>query len=306
MLDYPLLEALSAVVREGSFERAARALNITASAVSQRVKLLEERLGVVLVKRAQPCVATAAGAPLCRHFEQVALLERELAERLPELSAVDKASNMATVRIAVNADSVETWFVRALSHFAARRQLLFDLVIEDQDHAAELLRAGSVHGAVTTLAEPIQGCRSVALGALRYSALCTPAFHARHFARGVTRSALEQAPCAIFNAKDALQHNFVRKLVRSEVNLPLHRIPNPRAFLDACVHGLAWGMNPEPMCHEHVEKKRLVELVPGRHVDVQLYWQSWRISSAWFEELSANIVQEARRTLRQGKRAARA
>ena len=64
MLDYALLDALAAVVRHGSFDRAAGALNVTPSAVSQRVKLLEERVGAVLVKRGQPCVATAAGALL--------------------------------------------------------------------------------------------------------------------------------------------------------------------------------------------------------------------------------------------------
>ena len=44
MLDYPSLAALAAVVREGSFERAARVLNVTASAVSQRVDRKSTRL----------------------------------------------------------------------------------------------------------------------------------------------------------------------------------------------------------------------------------------------------------------------
>jgi LysR family transcriptional regulator (chromosome initiation inhibitor) len=78
MLDYPSLAALAAVVREGSFERAARVLNVTASAVSQRVKLLEERLGSVLVVRGQPCSATDAGRLLCRHVERVGMLEQDL------------------------------------------------------------------------------------------------------------------------------------------------------------------------------------------------------------------------------------
>jgi LysR family transcriptional regulator (chromosome initiation inhibitor) len=203
-----------------------------------------------------------------------------------------------TVRIAVNADSVESWFVHALASFAARRRILFDLVIEDQAYAAELLRSGSVHGAVTTMVEPVQGCRSVRLGALRYRATCAPGFHARHFAPGVTRATLMRAPCVIFNAKDALQHQFVRKLTRAEVDMPLHRIPNPRAFLQACLQGLGWGMNPEPMAQEHLESGALVDLVSGRAVDVELYWQSWRVSSAWFEELSQEIVAEAGRALR--------
>ena len=75
MMDYAGLQALAAVLREGSFERAARKLHITPSAVSQRIKQLEERAGQVLVLRGQPCTGTEAGRRLCLHVEQVALLE---------------------------------------------------------------------------------------------------------------------------------------------------------------------------------------------------------------------------------------
>ena len=49
MLDYAALSALAAVIEEGSFERAALALHVTPSAVSQRIRLLEERSGSPLV-----------------------------------------------------------------------------------------------------------------------------------------------------------------------------------------------------------------------------------------------------------------
>src|SRR6202011_3835555 len=75
MLDYASLAAVATIVREGSFERAARALNVTPSAISQRVKQLEERLGCVLIVRGQPCTATETGRRLCRHVENVGMLE---------------------------------------------------------------------------------------------------------------------------------------------------------------------------------------------------------------------------------------
>ncbi len=61
MLDYASLSTVATVVREGSFERAARALNVTTSAVSQRIKHLEERLGSILIIRGQPCRAIEVG-----------------------------------------------------------------------------------------------------------------------------------------------------------------------------------------------------------------------------------------------------
>lgn len=299
MLDYPLIEALAAVVREGSFEKAARVLHLTPSAVSQRVKLLEERVGKVLVARGQPCTATEVGGALCRHAEQVALLEHELSGRLPELGAVQRGPLAPpTLRIAVNADSAATWFMPALNRFCSHHDVLFDLVFDDQDHTAALLRSGSVHGAVTTLAAPVQGCRAQKLGTMRFLSTCSPSFWKRHFSGGVNRAAFAGAPCLVFNAKDALQTTFMRKVLRAEPNVPSHRLPSSTAFVEASLGGLGWAMNPELLVREHLRTGALVEVAPGRSVDVELYWQSWRLSSKLIEALTEEIVSAARAQLR--------
>jgi LysR family transcriptional regulator (chromosome initiation inhibitor) len=288
MLDYALLDALAAVVRHGSFDRAAAGLNVTPSAVSQRVKLLEERVGAVLVKREKPCVATASGALLCRHTERVRLLEAELGGGMPSLSAIADASR-PILRVAVNDDSVGTWFVDAVADFCVARDILLDLVIDDQDHTAERIRDGSVQGAVTTQAEPVQGCRSTRLGRMRYLAVCSPGFFARHFADGVTRESLRRAPCIEFNPKDQLQKRFIRRITRAQVDAPLHWIPHVAGFLRGCVTGLGWGMCPERMIASHLARGELVELTPGRGLDVELYWQSWRLSIGWLDEFGAML-----------------
>ncbi|MFY8016875.1 MAG: LysR family transcriptional regulator, partial [Inhella sp.] len=79
-LDYAQLAALASVVSEGSFEAAARALHITPSALSQRIRQLEQRLGGVLVLRGKPCSITPLGEPLLRHAQQVALLEQGITQ----------------------------------------------------------------------------------------------------------------------------------------------------------------------------------------------------------------------------------
>ena len=137
MLDYPSLAALAAVVREGSFERAARVLNVTASAVSQRVKLLEERLGSVLVVRGQPCRATDAGRLLCRHIERVGMLEQDLQVALPKLAPEPDSAGRVTLRVAVNADSLGSWFIAAMAAFVNAEPALFDVVLDDEEHIAE-------------------------------------------------------------------------------------------------------------------------------------------------------------------------
>jgi LysR family transcriptional regulator, chromosome initiation inhibitor len=300
MLDYALLDALAAVVRHGSFDRAAGALNVTPSAVSQRVKLLEERVGTVLVKRGQPCVATASGALLCRHTERVQLLEAELGGAMPTFTSALGAAR-PTLRVAVNDDSVGTWFIDAVAAFCVERGILLDLVIDDQDHTAQRMRDGSVQGAVTTQAEPVQGCRSVRLGRMRYLAVCSPAFFEQYFTGGVTRDTLRRAPCIEFNPKDQLQKRFIRRITRAQVDAPLHWIPHVAGFLRCCLNGLGWGMCPERMIAPHLARGELVELTPGRALDVELYWQSWRLSIGWLDDFGAMLKRRAGDFLDQGR-----
>jgi LysR family transcriptional regulator (chromosome initiation inhibitor) len=256
--------------------------------VSQRVKLLEERVGSVLVKRGQPCTATRSGALLCRHTERVQLLEAELNGRMPELPGA-LLEPWPTLRVAVNDDSVGTWFIDAVADFCAERGMLLDLVIDDQDHTAQRIRDGSVQGAVTTQSEPVQGCRSTRLGRMRYRAVCTPAFYERYFSEGVSRDTLRGAPCVDFNPKDQLQKRFVHKITRGEIDAPTHWIPHVSGFLRACGTGMGWGMCPERMIAAQLESGELIDMAPGKHLDVDLYWQSWRLSIGWLDDFGAAL-----------------
>ncbi|SAL43516.1 chromosome replication initiation inhibitor protein [Caballeronia sordidicola] len=293
MLDYALLDALGAVVRHGSFDRAARELNVTPSAVSQRVKLLEERVGSVLVKRGQPCMATPPGALLCRHIERVRRLETELGSQMPALPGM-LAEAWPTFRVAVNDDSVGTWFIDAVSDFCVERAMLLDLVIDDQDHTAQQLRDGSVQGAVTTQAEAVQGCRSTRLGRMRYLPVCSPVFFDRHFAAGLTRDALRHAPRVEFNSKDQMQRRFIRRITRADLDPPRHLIPHVAGFVRGCASGMGWGMCPERMIRPLLETGELVRVVPGAHMDVDLYWQSWRLSIGWLDDFRTMLQKSAK------------
>jgi LysR family transcriptional regulator (chromosome initiation inhibitor) len=296
MLDYASLDALLAVVRTGSFERAAALLSVTPSAVSQRVKLLEERVGSLLVRRGQPCEATSSGALLCRHTERVQLLEAELGGRMPTLPGTTSGSR-ARLRIAVNDDSMSTWFIDATADFCIERALLLDVVVDDQDHTAERIRAGDVQGAVTTQADAAPGWRSVKLGRMRYRAVCSPGYFERYFAEGLTREALRRAPCVNFNEKDELQKRFVRRVVRADIAPPAHFVPHGEGFLRACTSGLAWGMCPQRLVESRLESGELVELVPGTRLDIDLYWQSWRLALGWLDDFTAELRARAKSSL---------
>lgn len=260
------LAALSAVLRLGSFEGAAAELGLTQPAVSLRIRALEERVGLPLVRRGAPCTATHAGLRLSRHAENVALLERET------LSDLDLADDGEHVRatLAVNADSLATWFAPVLS---AVPGLLIDVQIDDQDHSADWLVRGEVNAAVTGTPKPATGCDVSALGALRYVATASPGFVARWFPDGVTATGLSRAPHLAFDVKDRLQSRWMRKKTGRKLFPPCHMLPSTHAFIAAARADAGWGMNPLILVEDDLRRGSLLSLDPDLHLDVPLYWQ---------------------------------
>lgn len=300
MLDYAALNALAAVVREGSFERAARALNVTPSAVSQRIRALEERAGCVLVVRDQPCYATDAGRALCQHLDRVRLLEHELQGALPAALVAEDGGGEAPrvpLPLAVNADSLGTWFAPAVARFAAGAPVLLQLSVDDQDHTAEWLRSGAVLAAVTGVGSAPAGFSSQPLGAMRYVAAASPAFVARYFAQGVNAASLARAPSLQFNAKDALQARWVERQCGAQPALPRHNVPSLQAFVATCVAGMGWAMQPQTLIQAELQAGTLVELVPRTPLDVPLHWQQARAGSVLLEGLTRCVMAAARGAL---------
>ena len=282
MLDYTALATLSTLLRLGSFDAAAAALGVTPSAISQRIRALEDRLGTVLVVRGQPCTATPTATRLIRHTEAVQLLEQEaLADLIPSAAVA-----RPVIRVAVTADSLATWVIPALARVPG---VSFDLVIDDQDHSADWLRRGEVTAAVTGHAAPVQGCDCHALGAMRYLAVAAPGFIAAWFGTGVTPETLARAPAITFNAKDRLQADWVRGVVGRRLPYPSHWIASSHGFVDAALAGMGWGMNPEALIRTALADGRLVPLLPDRPLDVALYWQVSRLAAPGLAPLSRAI-----------------
>ncbi len=56
-------------------------------------------------------------------------------------------------------------------------------------------------------------------------------------------------------------------------------------------------MNPQPLVAPHLLRGRLRDLVPGKHLDVPLYWQQWSLRSATVDRLAAILKEAARAVL---------
>jgi LysR family transcriptional regulator (chromosome initiation inhibitor) len=290
MIDYPAAQAVAMVVQTGSFERAARQLHITQSAVSQRIRQLEERLGAVLIERGTPCIATEKGAWLCRHMELVGSLEHDLLTHLPALGDTPKP---LTLDIAVNADSLATWFMPAAAAFSAASRNVLNITIDDQDFTHDWLRRGRVLAAVTAKAEPIVGCDVIRLGKLRYHATATPQFYQQHFPMGFTAEALAHAPVVTFNQKDQLQRDWLVNNFGSPASGPTHFIPSSHGFVEASLAHMGWCLNPTALVRDHIANGRLIELIPGATLDVDLYWQVGRLAAKQFASLTEAVQRAA-------------
>ncbi|WP_279480736.1 LysR family transcriptional regulator ArgP [Aureimonas sp. SK2] len=283
MLDYSALAAFAAVIREGSFDRAAASLGLTPSAVSQRVRGLEERLGAILVVRGAPCLPTDLGRTLSAHVDRVRLLEADLG------LAGAGAAEPVSLRIAVNADSLATWFPGAAAAFGQVGGATLDLVLDDEAHTADRLRSGEVVAAVTADPEPVQGCRTFPLGSLRYAACASPGFHQRFFSGGVDPAALALAPVLRFDRRDGLQARWMREAHSCAPGAPTHWAPSTHGFLDLALAGLAWGLQPVALAEAHLAAGRLVELPPARRVAVSLFWTVSRLPSAALRRLTEAV-----------------
>ncbi|RSD21385.1 LysR family transcriptional regulator ArgP [Amycolatopsis eburnea] len=291
MSDLPLdqVRTLLAVVDEQSFDAAAAVLHVTPSAVSQRIKSLEQRTGRVLLLRTKPIQLTSSGQVLIRFARSLAQLEQDA------LAELGLGSSVRTLSIAVNADSLATWFLPALAKVPDGS--CFDLQREDQDHTAALLREGLVMAAVTASPQPVQGCTSVRLGRMRYRAMASPAFISRWLSDAPLPSSLPTAPVIVFDRKDDLQDRFLRSLTRRRsFTLVRHHIPASESFVDAVAAGLGWGMVPELQAAERGDS--LVDLAPDRPLDVPLHWQQWKLDSPALAAVAAAVAQGAKESLR--------
>jgi LysR family transcriptional regulator (chromosome initiation inhibitor) len=283
-MDLAQLAALAAVVDEGSFDAAAATLHLTPSAVSQRIKALEQSAGQVLVRRTKPTEVTDAGESYLRLARQVDALVREAAA---ETRTDGDDHRPVTVPIALSADSMATWVLPALAGLGPG--VCFDLHRDDQSRTADLLRAGTVMAAITSVDEPVQGCRSERLGTTRYRPMATPDFVRRWFADGVTVDALAVAPMVVFDRNDDLQERYLRRRSRRRLDPPRHYVPASADFARAVELGLGWGVLPREQSEGPERDGRLVELEPGQHVDVVLHWQQWTLRTPALEAVAAAV-----------------
>jgi LysR family transcriptional regulator (chromosome initiation inhibitor) len=296
MIDYKLLEALAMVIQEGGFEKAAQLLHLTQSAVSQRVRLLEDRTGKILLSRTTPPRATFAGEQLVKHYLQVKLLEDGLNADLKG----SQETGPVKLAVGINADSLASWFLTAVGPLFSDGQLLIDLHVDDQEQTHKLLKEGAVVGCISDKLSAIQGCRVEYLGTMKYRLLASPEFIEKWFANGLTHAAALYAPAVIFSRKDNLHHKFLVHAMGRSIKLQaVHYMPAPEPFLEMIKAGYACGMVPDWQSGILRHNGGLVDVCAETHIAVGLHWHCWNLASTPLQTFSNKLVKEARPLLSQ-------
>ncbi len=279
------------VAREGGFDKAARALCITQSAVSQRVKLLEELTGQVLIARTTPPQATPAGQKLLRHYLQVKRLEDDLIGEMDELGN----KGFTSIALGINADSLAFWLLEAIYPFLLEERVLLDIRVNDQEQTHRLLKDGEVMGCISTQEQPMQGCRIEYIGRMNYRMMATPEFAARWFPNGLAIEDVRRAPALIFDRKDELVHKLLQQVLEEvPTSIPNHYVPSVEKYAEFIALGLAYGMLPDQQSTPLISTGQMVDLSPDCHVPVKLYWHCWNLKSDLLKKLTQQLIRKAK------------
>lgn len=286
-IDYKLLKALSAVITEQSFEGASKKLSITQSAISQRIKLLEENLASPVLIRSTPLRATARGEVLLNHYRQVNQLESNL---LKEMSSQD-IKQTTHIAVALNADSLASWFIPAISTLLKEERIELDFFITNESHTQTLLKKGEVYSALSSEKLGIANSKVTHIGDVHYKLCAHPEFVERFFKNGLTKKSLQLAPGIEFDQHDRMHENFIKQhYALSRDQYPCHRVRSSEAFVNLILNGLAFSLLPHTQADTYLQTGELIELTPDKRLSLPLYWHSWVLEKGVQKALTESVI----------------
>jgi len=293
-LDNKLLHALAVVVRDQSFERAATSLFITQSAVSQRIKQLEQLVAQPVIIRSQPLVATDIGKQLISHYHQVMQLEADL---LPNIFNEDSHSPV-TLNLATNADSLATWLIPALSPLINAHFIECNFLVADENHTIDKLKDGESFGAISLEPQAIKGCQVTPLGDMNYILVASPQFQETYFSDGINQESLRRAPGVAFDHKDNMHIRFIEQQYGlKQGEYPLHTARSSEAFVTLAEHGAAYCLIAELQIRSLLASGALVNILPEYQLVETLHWHRWAMLKGIHEKVSQAIIREGQAML---------
>lgn len=293
MYDYQAISALAAVIETQSFIKAADKLYVTQSAVSQRIKSLENYYGESVLIRSQPYRPTKLGVALLDHFRRVMLLEDALNETLLSSSYQQRIS------IAISRDSLETWFVAVMKQLKNLPGIKLEIIADDQDLTLNYLQNGLVSACASTSKKALTGCKADFIGYFDYVLVASPKFKKEFFSGKNVKEKLIIAPAVIFDNKDQLHKNYLAKFFAiDDTHLQYHVIPSVAGFRQFAVDGYGYALIPKIDIVEELKNGSLVNLFPDKIWHMPVYWHSWSIETTMYRAFNDLVIKIGKQKLK--------
>lgn len=290
MIDYRAISAIHAVIELQSFDAAAKKLNITQSAVSQRIQTLENYFGKPALIRAHPYKPTELGTLLLGHYQQLQFLEQSLKHEL------NQEIHSPKISIAISRDSLETWFAHVMQELKSLGTIKLEIISDDQEVTLDYLRKGLVSACASTQKQAISGCQAKLLGIFEYLLVASPQFAKYYFSNQKVEKSLINAPSVIFDYKDKLHAHYLKKFFKlTDIDFNHHIVPSVSGFKRLAVQGHAYALIPKIDILEELKSGTLVNLFPDKTWQMPVYWHSWIIENKTykaFNELVFRITQK--------------
>ena len=294
MLDYDALRCFDEVLRYGGFEKGAQALNLTQSAVSQKIKRLEHSVGGPVLVRTKPLRPTPLGNELLAHIQKVSVLE----EALNIQSGL--TASAAPLSVAVNNDVLATWFSQVLAIFSGTRANPVHIVNADQTQTRDILQQGRVMACISQTGTPVTGGQSLRLGTMKYQLYASPHFIERYLSKGISADAVMQTPGLLYDEYDVtLLTDYQRECLNMAPSFTTcHWYPSSHGFVKMALDGVVWALLPTLQVTQEVEEGSLVPLFPDKELGVPLFWHWITLDSAALGDLTKAVKHIAKQQLR--------
>ena len=294
-MEFKNLSALAAVVEAGSFGLAAKNLHLTQSAVSQRIKDLEDQLGQILLIRNKPLLLTDAGTKVLVYYQKIAALEEDLKTDLNP----DTVDGFKTIKLAINNDNLEYWFLTRMSDYIKKNNLLLDLYTKDEKLTAEYLKKGKVFACISSEKSVGSNYQTTYLGKLTYRCVANKKYYKDFFTKGVSRKSISKAVFVLFNRDDYLSYNYLDKYfsISSEDIIHKHFIPSSAVLEQAINAGLGFGLLPEISIQKKIKSGTLIDLASNKTLEQKYYLHSWYQMPRYLKDFNLEMIKLAKEVL---------
>lgn len=293
MFDFKSLEALAAVIDQQSFDKAATKLFITQSAISQRLKSLENTCGQPVLIRDYPYSPTELGQLLLTHYRKMKLLEDDTREQFS--AHVERAH----LTIAINRDSLEIWFPYVFQSLSQLKSLILEVITDDQEITLDYFKKGLASACVSTSPKSVPGCQVDFLGYMDYLLVANAEFKKEFFSKSTDiKMNLLAAPSVIFDSKDNLHARYLARFFDiHDETLNCHIVPSVHGFKQFVLLGYGYGLIPKIDVKKELSQGQLLELFPKKIWRMPLYWHSWQIQTKHYQAFNAMVLKVARKHL---------